>query len=151
MITARQRSCGKVMFSHVSVILSMGARACVAPRMPLPATHTTPPPPTVIRLAKGWHTSSWNAVLFHRSLSDILVRGSHVTTTHDALNLTIQGPPPKNPSPPGHVQTCSTWTSMYREPPLPKYVQTCSLWSMYSWQVTGWHPTGMLVNLSGWH
>ena len=32
-------------------------------------------------------------------------RGSHLTFTHDART-----------PPPGHVQTCSTWTSLYRTP-----------------------------------
>ena len=35
--------------------------------------------------------------------------GPHVTLTHDALNLTIQGPSWHCPPPPGHDQTCSTW------------------------------------------
>ena len=61
------------------------------------------------------------------------------------------------PHHPGHVQTCSTWTSLYREAsnptlcpwtpspgPTPGHVQTCSLWSRYDWKVGGWHPTGML-------
>ena len=29
---------------------------------------------------------------------------------------------------PRHVQTCSTWTSLYRDPP-PRHVQTCSTWT----------------------
>ena len=69
-------------------------------------------------------------------------RGSHVTITHDALCLTTHLDEPlsmcapiKAPMPvrnihgvfilfslyntPGHVQTCATWTSMYRNPPTP--------------------------------
>ena len=46
------------------------------------------------------------------------------------------------PSPkPRHFQTCSTWTSLFRNP---QHVQTCSLWSTYDWQVSG---TYMLVSL----
>ena len=46
------------------------------------------------------------------------VGGSHVTITHDALNLTIRHPnPPRTGTP---LQTCSTWTSLYiPSPPYP--------------------------------
>ena len=44
----------------------------------------------------------------------------------------------------GHVQTYSTWISLYRDPTRPGHVQTCSLSSMYGWQADGPHPTGML-------
>ena len=36
--------------------------------------------------------------------------------------------------PPRHVQTCSTWTSLYRD--LPRHVETSSLWGTHGWQVT---------------
>ena len=70
-------------------------------------------------------------------------------------------PPPPSPLPqpshPGHVQICSTLTSLYRVPvprhiqlvphwtvtPPPKHVQTCSLCSPDCWQAGGWHLTEM--------
>ena len=50
-------------------------------------------------------------------------RGSHATIIHDALDLTIQGPP--WPQCPRHARH---GTSLYRDPrPCPRHVQTCSL------------------------
>ena len=46
---------------------------------------------------------------------------SHVTITHDALELTIKGPPVLPP----RTWTCSTWTSLYRDLEIP-HLQTCS-------------------------
>ena len=43
---------------------------------------------------------------------------------------------------PEHVQTYSTWSSLYRDSS--RYVKTSSLWSTYNWQAGSWHPTGML-------
>ena len=40
-----------------------------------------------------------------------------MTITHDTLDVTIQGPPVRVP--PQHIQTCSAWTSLYREPSAP--------------------------------
>ena len=65
-----------------------------------------------------WGTSGW----------------SSVTITHDALDLTIQGPPPDMKRhctgiSPGLVHTCSTRTSLYRDPsptPFPLPPQACS-------------------------
>ena len=47
-----------------------------------------------------------------------------------------------------HVQTSSTWTSLYRGAPVPGNVQTFSLWSTYSWKAGSWHPIGMLSSFS---
>ena len=49
--------------------------------------------------------------------------GSHVTSTHDALDLTIQRPP--NPAP----QTCSKLIQLgpHCTGPAPGHIQTCSL------------------------
>ena len=44
------------------------------------------------------------------------------------LDLTVQGLAPT------HVQTCSTWTSLYRNP---RHIQTCPLWNIDCWK-TGW-------------
>ena len=71
---------------------------------------------------------------------------SHVTISHDALDLTIQVPPqPRSTTYPslqgprhGHVQTCSSYTSFYRDTPPP------TLWKVYGWQAGSWHPSGML-------
>ena len=70
-------------------------------------------------------------------------RRFHVTTTHDALNLNVQGPPdkfklvqlePQCTGSPRQVQTCATWTSLDRNSLLVtsggqdwRPVQTCSL------------------------
>ena len=50
----------------------------------------------------------WEGNVFSR----LSVRGgsNHVTIAHDALDITVQGPPQR-------VQTCSTWTALYTEPP----------------------------------
>ena len=47
-------------------------------------------------------------------------RGSQVTITHNALYLTI--------GPLRHVLTCSTWPSLYTDPP--RHVQICSVWTL---------------------
>ena len=92
--------------------------------------------------------------------------GSHVAITHDALNFSTEGPRPlyraqalppnthnARPPPPrvqgaGHVQTCSNWYSLYRNPSPQTHVQICSFWSTYGRQVGSWHPAGIL---SCWH
>ena len=87
-------------------------------------------------------------------------RGPHVTITHGALDWT---PTFREHSPldmfkfvqlghhciaprdgsSRHVQTCSTWTSLYSTQRW--LLQTCSnLFIMKNWQVGGRHPTGML-------
>ena len=87
-ITARQRCCGKVMFSKVSVNLFTGGvppllEPCLlglyAPWDHTPSPGTIPPlgtiPPWTIPLwtipiwnhKSGWYTFHWNAFLFHRS------------------------------------------------------------------------------------
>ena len=52
----------------------------------------------------------WEGNVFSR----LSVRGgsNHVTITHDALDITVQGPPQR-------VQTCSTWTALYTDSPPP--------------------------------
>ena len=60
--------------------------------------------------------------------------GSRLTIIFDALDLTIQSPPPRHwislytppgLTPPGNVQTRSTWILLYRNP---RHIPTCSLW-----------------------
>ena len=67
-----------------------------------------------------------------------------MTITHDALDLTILGPP----------LTCSNLFNLdltLQQPPpppvpaLPKDI--CSLQKMYDWQVDGWYPTSMISYL----
>ena len=66
-----------------------------------------------------------------------------MTITHDAIDLTTQGPLYREPHP-----SSVPLTSPYRVPSLcpttPRHVQTYSLWSTNGWQADGWHPTGML-------
>ena len=83
----------------------------------------------------------------------------------------VQGPaPPTGPSPntPRHVQTCSTWTTLYRDPLPPQtcsnlfkldltlqgspactqHVHTCSLCSADCRRVDGWNSTCFMGFLS---
>ena len=73
-------------------------------------------------------------------------RRSHVTISHDALDLTTQGP-----HSPRQSQNCSTWTSQHRDPKpwLSSYRDPLVLtyggyWSTYGWQASGSDPTGMV-------
>ena len=83
---------------------------------------------------------------------------SHVTMTHNAFDHTMQEPLTPNmeshrtgtPSPgpiPGHVQTCSTSTSLSTGTPT-GHIQTFSLYNMYNCQVGSLYPTGMVSCLS---
>ena len=56
---------------------------------------------------------------------------------------TIQGHPGSSPAkPPGHVQTCATWTTDTGTTPTPGRVQTCSLCRLSVCpQAGGWHLT----------
>ena len=75
-------------------------------------------------------------------------QGSHVTTTYDALDLTIDAPPSghgislhRDPLPSPLLvtfQTCSP------EEPLPPYCHLCGYWRTYGWQAGGTHPTRTL-------
>ena len=63
----------------------------------------------------------------------------HTGTRHHHPNTDLGPVPPRTPSapaPPKHVQTCSSWTSLYRDPTPP--------WRSNSFIVKlsgGWHPT----------
>ena len=90
-----QRSCGKVMFLHVSVILSRGVSARhplgkqTRPRQTPPPPGQTPPdppwadtPPGQTPLpsdghCSGWHASYWNTFLFYLA---ILREDGHIQT-----------------------------------------------------------------------
>ena len=61
--------------------------------------------------------------------------------THDAWELIIQGSFP-SPKLPEHVQTCSTWTSLCRAPPLDMF-KLIHYEVKYGRQTGGWHPTGV--------
>ena len=52
-----------------------------------------------------------------------------------------RGVPMTSPHHPRHVQNCSTWTSLYRDPP--RLVLTSSLSSTDCRKVGGWHLTEM--------
>ena len=47
---------------------------------------------------------------------------------------------PPDPVTTRHIQTCSTWTSPYRDP---WHVQICSIWSLGCRQAGGWHSIEM--------
>ena len=86
-------------------------------------------------------------------------RGVHLTITHDALNLPLQGAP-------ALAEPLSTGTPSSQPPSHPQFqtmlvisggqdqrpFQNCSLeeppgagyWSKYDWRAGGTHPTGML-------
>ena len=64
--------------------------------------------------------------------------GSHLTIIFDALDLTIQSPPPRHwislytplgLTPPGNVQTRSTWILLYRNPQTYSnlFIMTCTV------------------------
>ena len=103
---------------------------------------------------------------------NVFSRVCHSVGGEEGLLCTGPQPPPpiQRPSPaptplctgykpPGHVQTCSTWTSLYKTIPLPRNVQTCSLWSTDCQKVGGCHSTEMpscyncwfFFSLLGWH
>ena len=69
MFTARKRSCGKVMFLHLSVILFTGGG------LPDKDSSGQRPPWTEIpcTVKSGRYASYWNALLFHRRVSVLLV------------------------------------------------------------------------------
>ena len=96
-ITAHQRSCGKVIFSVVYVSLFT-----VCPLWPLSMMHWASPymdPPQYMTLTPA-----------------------------------LQAPPPVPlPCRHGQVQTCPTWTSLYRDTLLPGHVQMCSNWTSLYW------------------
>ena len=98
LITARQRSCGKVMFSVVSVHHSVreGGGCPMWPllMMHLTSVYRTPPP---LPSGHGAHCIG----------CPIPASPRHWTSLY-------RDPP--SPGPPGHVQICSNWTSMYSHP-----------------------------------
>ena len=79
-------------------------------------------------------------------------RGSHMTTTHDALNLTIQEPPPPHMFKLVQLGPHCTATTLSRHIQLEPH---CTAWSPvqgypspallhHGWKAGGWHPTGMI-------
>ena len=73
-----QRSCGKVMFSQLSVILSTGG--CLADNQPR-GTYTHTPTHTADVYCSGRYASYWNAFLFTPSLASHKTKLIHSGTT----------------------------------------------------------------------
>ena len=147
-----QRSCGKVKFLHLSVILFTGDGSAETP-LP-PGGH---PSSQGDGSCSGGYASYWNPFLSWNSSHDpvtfyvVLTSGSTIENQNEYLfisarqwscrkvtfsvvsvclstggslyTVTALAPPHyvQGPSP-GHVQTCSIWTSLYSPP---SNVQTC--------------------------
>ena len=103
--TARQQSCGKVMFPVVSV--------CPQGWAPVQG-----PDPRYSIQGQGTRSQLQDPVL----APPIQDPAQPPANTFKHVQL---GPPCTGT--PRPIQTCSTWNSLYRDP-FPKHVQTCSLW-----------------------
>ena len=81
--------------------------------------------------------STWGGVS-HVTITDKCI-GPHYTGTPPIWDLTVQESPPPALAVHRHVQTCSTWTSLYKD----NLPQCWHLMNTYGGQAGGTHPSGM--------